>query len=1114
MFRSYRRLLLAFTVVGVLLVAFVGGDVNAAATGKITGTITDSETKEPIIGASVLVVGTQRGAQTDLDGKFQIVQIEPGVHTLRVTAVGFQPVEVKDVAVKADITTDQTFVMTKTATELKDAIVITGTRDKLEIREVSNQMTITKEEIEHQPVTTVDELLTQVAGVVTNTQGEVFIRGGRAGEVSYIVDGVPLDDPLGGLGQAGAQMSLVSGSIQEFTVIKDGFDPEYGDALSGIVKITTQTGSQDNTRVNMQYITDDFGNEDLNKYSRNNDYLRFSLSGPDPFLKNKILPALGLRILEDQEFTYYLYAELDKNDGIYQYEDYDTPLSERNSGFFNLFGIHVPERLRNRYYWMANLKFRPQQNLRFILSYKESKMRNSVFDWQHRFSANTAPIYEDNWRSISLEVSQSLSKDMTYEAVFSYYESSKSQKPGDPNNPGKGLNPDQFGYEYEWETYEDRNQNGQYDAPEPIVNLFPDTTNYGTDFTGPRYTYSEDSLFVTDVQNGTTWGTNFRFNENYQIDNFEGEPYIDLNGNGVWDRGDYLQDKNGNGVLDAYRVSNVGSRRPEPYVDGDSIVGEPFTDVNKNGIYDLGIDGFVMNPDPALNQDYNHNGSHDGPDDEFTPGTPFVDRNGNGVYDSPNFRFDAGEPFNDLNGNGKWDAGGTQNFLNPLSHSEDVFWHYQENNTIRGDVKVFRQWGNHELKAGVGLRRLDFIMQRIDRPYVFYTGRNDGGPYPTRGAFRDMFAYQPWAGTVYLRDKLEYGSMIASLGLRWDFFLQDTESLIPVAQADDLGGGVILGDRQKFSPRIGFSYPISDKAKVHFNYGHFYQLPDLSDMYARNTTAIDQNSVIGNYNLDYMKTVQYSFGVKYAMSEYYNIDVSGYFKDEFDKINSALVLINGLNRQQFRNRDYGRSRGFEVELEKRGGGYVNGMISYTYGFAYGKASEASRVYQSSFELSREPLDEAPLDHDIRHSLKSNIQVFVPNTVKPRLFGLPIPNGWALSLETIIESGRPFTPDRSYPNISTVSGEDIQRNSLRMPSNVLFDVRFTKDFEFAGLDLSYILWVENIFDARNVVEVYNNTGRPDTRQNQSQIIRGGTEYDKDPYNWDYGRQIRMGVEVNL
>ncbi|MCK4573598.1 MAG: TonB-dependent receptor, partial [candidate division Zixibacteria bacterium] len=323
-----------------------------------------------------------------------------------------------------------------------------------------------------------------------------------------------------------------------------------------------------------------------------------------------------------------------------------------------------------------------------------------------------------------------------------------------------------------------------------------------------------------------------------------------------------------------------------------------------------------------------------------------------------------------------------------------------------------------------------------------------------------------------------------------------------------------LGDRQKFSPRIGFSYPISDKAKVHFNYGHFYQRPSLLYMYRRNTTAVNLNTVIGNYNLDYQKTIQYSFGVKYAMSENYSFDLSGYFKDEFNKVNSAQVRVGGLTRQQYQNSDYGRSRGFEFTLEKRGGGYVNGLLSYTYAYAYGKASQTNENYMSDHELSRDPLSEAPLDNDVRHSLKGSIQVYIPSTVKPRLFGLPIPNGWSMDIQTFIESGRPFTPSADYPDINTSTGEDIQRNSLRKPTIVNFDIRFSKDFKLAGLNNSFIIWVENIFDYVNVNEVYSNTGRADTQQNPGNLVKGGSEYDADPTNWDYGRQIRVGFEVNL
>lgn len=1108
-----------FILVGCL--ALLPGYAYAASVGQIKGQVTDEETGEPIVGASVLVVGTKFGAMTDLEGKYTILRLDPGTYDLRISHIDHNNVEVSRVEVKADLTVEQDVVMSSKVTDIGKTIKVVADRDVIRKFETSNQISIGSEEIKKKPVQTVDALLDQVAGVQTTATGEVFIRGGRAGEVSYIVDGVPIGDPLGALGQAGANLSLASGSIQEIQIIKDGFDPEYGDALSGIVKITTRTGQRDNTRINMQYMTDDFGNSELNKYSRNYDYLRFSISGPDPLLKDKVLPALGLNFLADKEFTYYFYAEAEKSDGVYRYDEFDTPATERNRGFFDLFGLDITDRQNDRYYWVANVKFRPKQNLKFILSYKNSERRGLLFSpagydgfgWPYRYSSSTAPVYTDNWNSISLEVSQAINKNTSYEAVFSYYQKEYTRKPGDPDNPGEGLDPDQFPLQANWETFNDRNGNGVYDAPEPIINMYPDTASYGTDFTGPAYSFGE-LLFEQDLQGGVFNLSDFRFNNNGYVDFLQGEPFVDLNGNGIWDRGDELIDKNGNKVLDDNLVSHINQRTPEVYIDGDSVLGEPFNDLNRNGFYDPGIDEHFRSADPSINQDLNYNGIYDGPSSQWEPGIPFLDRNGNGVYDAPNGSYDPGEPFIDRNGNGTFDDGGAADFLDPMSYDTDARWLRQKTETYRGEVKVFRQFGAHEVKGGFSLRREVFSYEDIKRPYLPYTGRPDGGVYAERGAFRDFFSYEPVAGNAYVRDKLEYGSMVANLGVRWDFFLQDAGELADVLQSDDVGGITLIGDRHKISPRIGFSYPISDKAKVHFNYGHFFQLPAFRWMYARNTSSVDQNDVIGNPNLDYQKTIQYSFGVKYAINENYAIDISGYFKDEFDKINSAQIREGGLTRQQYLNSDYGRSRGFELQLEKRGGGYVSGQINYTYAFAFGKASQTNENYQSDFELSREPLSEAPLNNDIRHSLKTAVNFYVPSTVKPKLFGLPIPNGWSLSVESVIESGAPFTPSSTYPNFSTEAGVDPERNSLRLPSTVVFDVRFAKEFNLIGLDYQFILWIENLFDNRNVQYVYSNTGRPDTQQNIDGVVFGGTAYDQDPANWDYGRQIRMGLEVDL
>ena len=1084
----------------------------AGSTGKIKGIVLDKDSGEPIPGASVMIMGTSQGAVSDLDGKYFVALVPPGKYVLKATSLGYTHMEVDNVEVVTDITTEQDFEMIKAVADLNKVIRVTAKGKGIDKYVISSQVTVSKEAIQAMPVQNVDQLLQQTAGVVTTNEGEIIIRGGRAGEVAYIVDGVTISDPLGGAGPVNLGLSLTSGSIQEINIIKDGFDPEYGNALSGIIQITTQTGSAERTNMAIQYITDDFGNKDLNKYSEDYDNIYFTFSGPDPILKDRLLPALGMHFLEDKEVTYFFFAEVTKTGTAYNYDEYASPLYPKEYRAFDLFGINIPERQYNDYTINANIMMKPMNNMKMIFSYKNSVNRQTSFidtDWQYRYTPNTAPVGETKWQSYSLEMTHQLSKNMHYYLKGSYYNREVYWRPGDPENPGKGMDPDDFLRYNEFERFDDRNGNGVYDAPEPVINMFPDTMLYGRDLSSPVYT-SGNYPFVQNDQGGFGFFSDFRFNSGFTD---EGEPYVDLNGNGVWDFGDYLYDTNGNGKYDEERRDVIDAHEAEPYIDGDQSLGEPFTDVNNNGVYDEGIDIFIMSDIVGVNQDLDRSSDYTAPYETWQAGIPFLDRNGNGIYDEPNYRYDAGEPFTDVNGNGIYDY--SSNFLNPGTYESETIWHHRRIQQYSLESRVYRQMGNHELKAGLELKKESLLKQDIRSLEQVYTGRDDNGLFPGIGELRDFYDYSPLSGTFYFRDNLEYGSMIASLGFRYDYFIQ-TEGLEEVARQDDLGSGIIYGDRTRFSPRIGFSYPISDKAKVHFNYGHFYQLPSYTYMYSRNTTSASANDVVGNYNLDYVKTVQYSFGIKYAITADYTIDLSGYFKDEFDKINSANVRLGGgaLVVQRYENRDYGRSRGFEVTIEKRGGRLINGEVNYTYAFAYGKQSQTRDTYFEDFYLSRESLSEKPLDNDVRHQLNCGIQLVIPETMQPRLFGLRIPNGWTFAVQGSFETGRPFTPGDQYPNLSVESGLEIQENSLRMPSRLNFDVRFEKYFGLVNMNWRFIVWIDNLLDNKNIRGVYGGTGRANTSETDGYNVTLGSPYDDNPYNYAYGRQIKVGLQVSL
>ncbi|MFQ6008550.1 MAG: von Willebrand factor type A domain-containing protein [Candidatus Zixiibacteriota bacterium] len=135
----------------------------AGSTGQIKGVVTDKVTRQPVVGASVLVVGTTRGTVTDSLGNFVIANVEPGVYTLRISHIAYREYEVTDVTVKSDISPNLALELQKGTTELTEKIVVSAKRDPIARIEASSQQTIPLT-----PVTTVSNLLNQATGVVAS----------------------------------------------------------------------------------------------------------------------------------------------------------------------------------------------------------------------------------------------------------------------------------------------------------------------------------------------------------------------------------------------------------------------------------------------------------------------------------------------------------------------------------------------------------------------------------------------------------------------------------------------------------------------------------------------------------------------------------------------------------------------------------------------------------------------------------------------------------------------------------------------------------------------------------------------------------------------------------
>src|SRR6186713_2359407 len=99
-----------------------------AQNGSIGGVVTDSQTKEPVVGAGVMIQGTQVGTMTDVDGKFEIPNVKPGTYSLTISFITYTTNVIPDVIVESGKRTDIQVPMEEGSTSL-DEVVVTGTRE-------------------------------------------------------------------------------------------------------------------------------------------------------------------------------------------------------------------------------------------------------------------------------------------------------------------------------------------------------------------------------------------------------------------------------------------------------------------------------------------------------------------------------------------------------------------------------------------------------------------------------------------------------------------------------------------------------------------------------------------------------------------------------------------------------------------------------------------------------------------------------------------------------------------------------------------------------------------------------------------------------------------------
>jgi len=271
----------------------------AGQTGKIVGKVTDKKSGAPIVGANILIQGTNSGAAADIEGFYSISNVPPGMYILSVTSVGYKRSVIQNAIVKIDLTTEIDVKLEETVIEGEEVVVV-AQRPIVQKDLTSSSVTISADEMKMMPVENLSQVINLQAGIVGG-----HFRGGRSDEVAYFVDGVSVNNPISGV----AGFVPENASVREMEVISGTFNAEYGQAMSGVVNIVTQDGSSEMHGSLSAYIgdyitshTDVFLNLNNQNLLRTKNY-QFSLSGPT-YLLNKLTFFMTGRLQDEEGYLY------------------------------------------------------------------------------------------------------------------------------------------------------------------------------------------------------------------------------------------------------------------------------------------------------------------------------------------------------------------------------------------------------------------------------------------------------------------------------------------------------------------------------------------------------------------------------------------------------------------------------------------------------------------------------------------------------------------------------------------------------------------------------------------------------------------------------------------
>ncbi len=319
-------------------------------TGILSGTVRNRDNGKAIPYADIIIEGTGRGGITQSNGTFTVPSIPAGTYAIKITRIGFSteriegviigPGQIATISVQLDIS--ETVI---------DAIQVTDNIDKIDVTASVSSNKIGREEFKIRAINNVTDALSKQPGVVVEPGGQIHVRGGRADETKFMIDGMPVTSAF-----SSASLNVSFAALDQIELLSGGFDAEYGNAASGIVNITTAEGGRSYSGL-VRFFTDDYGADDKTYF--NQDDIALAFGGP----------------LLHKDLRFHLSVE-----GIFS--DTHTPMN-RDYNKRDILGITFRDRQDNQYQGQGKVTyfFTPQKKLstEFLATRRKRTPYNHVF---------------------------------------------------------------------------------------------------------------------------------------------------------------------------------------------------------------------------------------------------------------------------------------------------------------------------------------------------------------------------------------------------------------------------------------------------------------------------------------------------------------------------------------------------------------------------------------------------------------------------------------------------------------------------------------------------------------------------------------------------------------